>query len=234
MFYPYGGFYMDPTYGLVIIALLLSLAASFGVKGTFAKYSQVNNSRNMTGRDAARAILDRNGLYSTRIEHVAGDLTDHFDPRGNVIRLSDATYNSSSVAAVGVAAHEAGHAVQHAVGYRPIQLRNRVVPIANIGSTLSFPLFLLGLLLSIEPLALTGIIMFTAVLAFQLITLPVEFDASNRAIDVLYSTGMLSEVETKQASKVLKAAAMTYVAAVAATAIQLLRLVLLFNSRRRD
>ena len=231
MLYP---FMFDPTYILVIFALLLSLFASFGVKSTFSKYSGVRNARGMTGRDAAREILDRNGLYNISIEHVAGNLTDHYDPRANVIRLSDATFNSTSVAAVGVAAHEAGHAVQHAVGYRPIKWRNSVLPIANIGSTLSFPLFLIGLIMGLEKLSLAGIILFSAVLLFQLVTLPVEFNASSRALAILDSSGMLSDAEVRQAGKVLRAAAMTYVAAVASTALQLLRLVLLFNNRRND
>lgn len=225
---------MDPTYILVIIAFMLSLFASFGVNSTFSKFSNVKNLRGMTGRDAARQILDRNGLQSVTIEHVAGNLTDHFDPRANVIRLSDATYNSDSVAAVGVAAHEAGHAVQHAVGYKPIKIRNSFVPIANIGSSLSMPLFLIGLLMGADSLAFAGVILFSAVLLFQIITLPVEFNASNRALETLDSTGMLTVTEVKQAGKVLKAAAMTYVAAVASTALQLLRLLMIFNSRRRD
>lgn len=231
MIYP---IYYDSTYILVIIGFMLSIFASFGVKSTFSKYSGVYNSRGMTGRDAAREILDKNGLYSVGIEHVAGDLTDHYDPRANVIRLSDATYNSSSVAAVGVAAHEAGHAVQHAVGYTPIKLRNAFVPVVNIGSSLSMPLFILGLIMGREGLAFAGIVLFSAVLIFQLITLPVEFNASHRALVVLDSSGMLALDEVKQAGKVLKAAAMTYVAGVAATALQLLRLLLIFNSRRRD
>ena len=233
MMYPYG-YYFDPTYVLIIIAFMLSMFASFGVKSTFSKYSNVRNAKGMTGCGAARTILDRNGLYNIRIEHVAGDLTDHYDPRADVIRLSDATYNSSSVAAVGVAAHEAGHAIQHAVGYKPIKMRNAFVPAANIGSWLSMPLFVLGLILANDHLALTGVILFSAVLLLQLITLPVEFDASGRALKILDSSGMLSEEEVGQAKKVLKAAAMTYVAAVASTALQLLRLVLIFNNRRRD
>ena len=226
--------YYDSTYILIIIAFLLSMAASFGVKSTFSRYSGVNNMRGMTGRDAARQILDRNGLYSVSIEHVAGELTDHFDPRANVIRLSDATYNSTSVAAIGVAAHEAGHAVQHAVGYVPIKVRNAFLPVANIGSGISMPLFIIGLILNMYQLALTGVIMFSAVLLFQILTLPVEFNASRRALAVLSSSGILSDTEVKQAGKVLKAAAMTYVAAVAATALQLLRLLLIVNNRRRD
>lgn len=232
MLYPYG--YTDPTYVLVIIAFMLSMFASFGVKNTFSKYSGVRNLKGMTGSDAAREILDRNGLYNIRIEHIAGELTDHYDPRANVIRLSDTTYNSATVAAVGVAAHEAGHAVQHSVGYVPIKVRNAIVPAANIGSALSMPLFVLGLIMANNTLALTGVVLFSAVLIFQLVTLPVEFDASGRALKILDSTGMLTEEEVGQAKKVLKAAAMTYVAAVASTALQLLRLLLIFNNRKRD
>ena len=227
-------FYWDSTYILVVFAFMLSAFASLGVKSTFAKYQSVRNHRGLTGRDAARQILDRNGLYQVRIEHVAGDLTDHYDPRDNVIRLSDATYSSDSVAAVGVAAHEAGHAVQHAVGYRPIQVRNSIIPVVNIGSSFSMPLFFLGIILGSINLAYVGIALFSLVLLFQLVTLPVEFNASGRALTTLDSTGMLSQEETKQAKKVLSAAAMTYVAAVASTALQLLRLVLIANSRRRD
>lgn len=226
--------YYDSTYILIIIAFLLSMAASFGVKHTFSKYSGVSNARGMTGHDAARQILDRNGLYHVSIEHVAGELTDHFDPRANVIRLSDATYSSNSVAAIGVAAHEAGHAVQHAVGYAPIKARNAFVPAANIGSSISMPLFIIGLILNMYKLALAGVVMFSAVLLFQILTLPVEFNASRRALSVLSESGILSGTEVKQAGKVLKAAAMTYVASVASTALQLLRLLLIVNNRRRD
>lgn len=226
--------YYDSTYVLVVIAFFLSMFASFGVKRTFSKYNNIMNTRGITGRDAARQILDKNGLYNVSIEHVAGELTDHFDPRTNIISLSDATYNSASVAAVGVAAHEAGHAVQHAVNYKPIKIRNAFVPVANIGSSISMPLFLIGLIFNMYNMAFFGVVLFSAVLLFQILTLPVEFNASRRALKVLSSSGILSETETKQTGKVLKAAAMTYVAGVAATALQLLRLVLILNNRRRD
>lgn len=232
MNYPFG--YYDTTYILVIFAFLLSVFASFGVKGTFSKYDRIKNMRGITGRDAAREILDRNGLGNIAIEHIAGSLTDHFDPKANVIRLSDATFYSTSVAAIGVAAHEAGHAIQHAVDYKPIKMRNAVIPVANIGSSLSMPIFVLGLILGRTGLAFAGIILFSAVLIFQLVTLPVEFNASGRALSILDSTGMLSEKEVGQAKKVLTAAAMTYVAAVASTALQLFRLLLILNNRRRD
>ena len=207
-------YYFDPTYVLVIIAFLLTLFASMGVKSTFSKYNDV------------RQILDANGLQNIRIEHVSGDLTDHYSPNENVIRLSDSTYNSTSVAAIGVAAHECGHAVQHQVGYVPIKIRNGIVPIVNVCNTLSMPIFIIGL-------AMVGAILFGAVLVFQLVTLPTEINASRRAMKTLESMYLLEGDELTGARKTLTAAAMTYVAAVASTALQFLRLVLLAN-RRRD
>ncbi len=227
-------YYWDSTYILVIFALLLSMFASFGVNSTFNKYKKLKTQRGITGRDAARRVLDMNGLQHIRIERVSGNLTDHFDPRAGVIRLSDATYDDTSVAAVGVAAHEAGHAVQHAVGYTPIKVRNSIVPIVNIGNALSMPLFVLGLILGMTGLAYMGVILFSLTLVFQLVTLPVEFNASRRAISILDESMMLYEDEIGPAKKVLKSAAMTYVAAVAATALQLLRFLLILNSRRDD
>jgi Zn-dependent membrane protease YugP len=231
---PYYGFYWDPTYVLVIIAMALSLFASFGVKTTFTKYKKVRTLRDITGAEAARKILDMNGLQHIRVERISGDLTDHFDPKNNVIRLSDSTYADTSVAAVGVAAHEAGHAVQHATGYAPIKIRNSIVPVVNIGSSLSMPLFIIGLIMGSYGLAFAGVILFSLVLVFQLVTLPVELNASSRAIRILDETRMLYEDEVGPAKKVLKAAAMTYVAAVASTALQLLRLLLILNGRRDD
>ncbi len=227
-------YYWDPTYILVIFALLLSMFASFGVNATFNKYKKVKTQRGITGRDAARRVLDMNGLQNIRIERVSGNLTDHFDPRAGVIRLSDATYDDTSVAAVGVAAHEAGHAVQHAVGYTPIKVRNSIVPIVNIGNALSMPLFVIGLILGMTGLAYLGVILFSLTLVFQLVTLPVEFNASRRAILILDESMMLYDDEIGPAKKVLRSAAMTYVAAVAATALQLLRFLLILNSRRDD
>lgn len=227
-------FFYDNTYVLVLIGLLIAGLASMGVKSAFSKYAKVYAMRGYTGADAARKILDANGLYNVGIEHISGDLTDHYDPRANVIRLSDATYGSNSVAAIGVAAHEAGHAVQYAEKYEPIMIRNSIVPAVNICSKLSMPIFLLGWILGMGGLASLGIILFSGALIFQLITLPVEFNASRRAINILNSSAMLTEEELKGAKKVLKAAAMTYVAAALAAALQLLRLVLLNNSRRRD
>ena len=235
--YGYGtpfGYYFDPTYVLVVIAFILTLFASFGVKATFSKYDKVKNARGITGAEAARRILDANGLQNIRIEHISGDLTDHYSPNENVIRLSDATYNSDSVAAIGVAAHECGHAVQHKVGYFPIRLRNSIVPVVNIGNSLSMPLFLIGLLLNMTGLAMFGAILFGLVLVFQVVTLPVEINASRRAMKTIEGMSMLEDDELKGARKTLTAAAMTYVAAVAATALQFLRLLLILNNRRRD
>ena len=227
-------YYWDPTYVLVIAAMLLSMFASFGVNTTFNKYKKQKTARNITGAEAARRVLDMNGLQHIRIERVSGNLTDHFDPKAGVIRLSDATYDDTSVAAVGVAAHEAGHAVQHAVGYAPIKIRNSIIPVVNIGNALSMPLFLIGLLLNMLELAYLGVILFSLTLVFQVVTLPVEFNASRRAIAILDNSMLLYEDEIKPAKKVLKAAAMTYVAAVAATALQLLRFLLIIGSRRDD
>lgn len=226
-------YYFDPTYVLVIIAFLLTLFASMGVKSTFSKYNDVRSSRGITAASAARQILDANGLQNIRIEHVSGDLTDHYSPNENVIRLSDSTYNSTSVAAIGVAAHECGHAVQHQVGYVPIKIRNGIVPIVNVCNMLSMPIFIIGLILGLGRLAMVGAILFGAVLVFQLVTLPTEINASRRAMKTLESMYLLEGDELTGARKTLTAAGMTYVAAVASTALQFLRLVLLAN-RRRD
>ncbi len=224
-------YWYDSTYILVIFAFLLSLFASFGVKATFSKYSKVLAHNGLTGSMAARKILDMNGLYHIKLERVSGDLTDHYDPKAGVIRLSDSVYDSNSVAAIGVAAHEAGHAVQHATKYAPIAIRNSLVPIVNISTSLSMPLFFMGLIFGMTGLALLGVVLFSAALLFQLVTLPVEFNASRRAIKILDSGNMLYDDEVRGAKKVLKAAALTYVAAAAGTALQLLRLLLLV---RRD
>ena len=227
-------YYYDSTYALVLIAFVLSMFASFGVKATFSKYDKQRSRRGFTGFDVARKILDANGLYNIRIERVSGNLSDHFDPSAGVVRLSDSTYNSTSVAAIGVAAHECGHAVQHAQGYAPIKLRNSIVPVVNIGNSLSMPLFFIGLLMGLTELALVGALLFSLVLVFQVVTLPVEFNASTRAIDVVESMAILDNDEIKGTKKVLRAAALTYVAAVASTALQLLRLLMILNNRRRD
>ena len=232
---PYGFFYgWDPTYVLVLFAFILTLIASYGVKATFARYDKVKSSRGITGMEAARRILDANGLQHIRIERVAGNLSDHYSPKENVIRLSDSTYNSTSVAAIGVAAHECGHAVQYQKGYAPIKIRNSIVPVVNISNSLSMPLFFIGILMGSTNLAFAGAILFGVVLAFQVITLPVEINASRRAMQTLDSMYILEGKEIGGAKKTLFAAAMTYVASVAATALQLLRLLLIINNRRRD
>lgn len=230
MFFP---FYYDPTWIILLPALILSLWAQARVNSTFRKYSNVNNRFGYTGADAARRILDMNGLYNVRIERVGGNLTDHFDPKTNVVRLSDATYASHSVGAIGVAAHEVGHAIQHATGYSPIRFRNAIVPVVNICNMLSMPILLLGLFLSYT-LVEVGIILFSATVLFQLVTLPVEFNASSRALRTLEAQNMLAPDELKGASKVLKAAAMTYVAAAVSSILSLLRLILVFGGNRRD
>ena len=229
----YGYYGIDMSYiVLVMPAILFSLWAQTKVNSTFSKYQRVRCYSGYTGAEIARRILDENGLSDVRVERVSGSLTDHYDPTKRVVRLSDSVYASDSVAAVGVAAHETGHAVQHATGYGPLGLRNAIIPITNFGSKLSMPLILLGLLLNSYSLAMTGIIAFSMVALFQLITLPVEFNASRRAMRTL-SNGMLSDRELGGARQVLTAAALTYVAALLVSAMQLLRLLLLVN-RRRD
>lgn len=229
-------FYYDPTYLILLPAILLALYAQTKVKNTYAKFSRVSNRRGMTGAEAARRILDRNGLSGVRIERIAGNLTDHYDPRSNVVRLSQEVYDSPSIAAVGVAAHEVGHALQHNTGYYPIKLRNTVLPVAQIGSAIALPLVILGIIISaFEVLIPVGIILYAAVVAFQLVTLPVELNASRRALNTVYEVGFLDAEETAGAKKVLSAAALTYIAAAASAILQLLRLVLLAgNSRRSD
>ena len=224
-------FYFDPTWIILLPALLLSIWAQSKVNSTFKKYSQVSNRFGYTGADVARRILDMNGLFSVRVERVHGNLTDHFDPKKNVVRLSDTTYDSTSVGAIGVAAHEVGHAVQYATGFSPIKIRNAIVPAVNICNALSMPILLLGLFLSYTLVDL-GIILFSATVLFQLITLPVEFNASRRALSTLENQNLLDSTEIQGATKVLNAAAMTYVAAAVSSIASLLRLVLLFGNRR--
>ena len=226
-------YYYDPTYILVVIGFVLTLFASFGVNSTFNRYKNVGNRRGITGAMAARKILDANGLQNVQIVRIAGNLTDNFNPSTNTVSLSDSTFNSTSVAAIGVAAHECGHAVQHQQGYVPIKVRNGIFPVVRIGNVLSMPLFILGLILGLGKLAMFGAILFGLVLVFQIVTLPVEFNASIRAIKTLDSMYLLDEDELKGAKKVLKAAAMTYVAAAASTALQFLRLLLIANRRSR-
>lgn len=230
----YGMFY-DPTYILVIIGIVLALAASAKVKSTFAKYSKVRSVSGMTGADAAKRILNSAGIYDVRIERISGDLTDHYDPKNKVLRLSDSVYGAMSVAAIGVAAHECGHAIQDQKNYAPLRIRASLVPVANIGSMLAWPIIILGVVVgAFETLVPFGIILFSAAVLFQLVTLPVEFNASNRAISVLDSTGILGSEEIRYTKKVLSAAALTYVASAATAILQLLRLVLLFGGRNRD
>ena len=234
MYYGYG-FGYDPTYILIIIGAIISGLASLNVRGTFNKYSKIRNYRGYTANQVAEQILHSAGIYDVRIERIRGNLTDHYSPNEKVLRLSDATYGQTSVAAIGVAAHECGHAIQHQEGYAPLKLRAASVPLANIGSWISWPVIIIGLLLGYIGLAKLGIFLFTFVVAFQLITLPVEFDASARALRILDQDNILEGDEHKGATKVLKAAALTYVAALFATILQLLRLVLLVNGRsRRD
>lgn len=224
--------FYDPTYILVIPALIFAFIAQTLVKSTFKKYSNVYSVRGLTAADTARKILDENGLYDVRVERVSGELTDHYDPTVNVIRLSDSVYGSTSVAAIGVAAHESGHAIQHAVGYAPINIRNAILPFAQIGSQLAMPLVLIGLVISrFSFLINIGIIVYLAVVLFQLITLPVEFNASGRALKVL--DGILDPDENAKARKVLTAAALTYVAALFSALTTLIRLILVSNNRRR-
>lgn len=234
MFFP---MYFDPTYFLVLIGVALSLLASGKVKSTFARYSQMRNSRGLTGAQAAEQVLHTAGIYDVRIEQVRGNLTDHYDPRSKVLRLSDSVYGQTSVAAVGVAAHECGHAIQHAKGYGPLKLRSTLVPVANFGSKLAWPLIIFGLFISGESsriLINAGIIAFLGAVLFQLITLPVEFNASNRAIRMIADSGMMYGEEIKGAKKVLSAAALTYVASAATAILQLLRILILTGGRRRN
>lgn len=228
-------FYIDPYYLILVVpAILISLLAQIRVKSAFHKYSRIQNGRGYTGYDVARQILDLNGLSHVRIERVAGSLTDHFDPSANVVRLSDAVYQSDSVAAIGVAAHECGHAVQYQTGYFPIKIRKAILPATQIGSTLAFPLAILGLVFGFEPLVTLGIMLFSLVVLFQLITLPVEFNASRRALQTISQEHILeTEQEYKGARSMLTAAALTYVAAMIVALANLLRLILLANRRNR-
>lgn len=232
--YGYGyGYYMDWTYILVLIGAVLCMAASAKVNSTYRKYARVRSMSGMTGAEAAQRILNQNGIYDVRVEHIKGSLTDHYDPSAKVLRLSDSVYGSDSVAAIGVAAHECGHAVQHQQSYAPLKFRSALVPVANIGSRLGIPLILLGILFggAGSMLAQIGIWVFSAAVLFQIVTLPVEFNASNRAMHMLAQYGILGQQEVGHVRKVLGAAALTYVAAAASSILQLLRLVILFGNR---
>ena len=227
--------YFDWTYVIFVLpCAIFAMWASAKVNSTYAKYSKVYSKKNISAQDACRQILDANGLYDIRIGRVAGNLTDHYSPKDNVINLSDSVYGSTSVAAIGVACHEAGHAIQHAVGYQPIKIRNAIVPITNIGSSLAIPLILLGFLFpanGVPVLSYVGLGCFFFAVIFQLVTLPTEFDASNRALKALSSGGYLTSEELNGSKQVLMAAALTYVAALATALAQFLRLLVIVNSR---
>ena len=230
--YGYYGYYYDSSYFLVLIGAVLCIWAQFRVKSTFNKYAQVRSRTGMTGAQAAQKILQMSGIYDVRIEHIGGSLTDHYDPANKVLRLSDTVYGSTSVAAIGVAAHECGHAVQHDKGYAPLKFRSALVPAANIGSKAGIPLILLGAVLGMNQLLIQiGIWVFALAVLFQVVTLPVEFNASGRALAMLGNYGMMERDEVSGCKKVLSAAALTYVAAAASSILQLLRLVLRFSRR---
>ena len=231
------GFYYDPTYVMVLIGVVICMLASANVNRTFQKYSRIRSHSGMTGREAAERLLHANGIYDVTVQRVAGNLTDHYDPRNKTLNLSDSTYASTSVAAIGVAAHECGHAVQHANGYAPLKIRGSLVPVANFGSTLAWPLILIGFLIQGNASVLLinlGILLFSAAVLFQIVTLPVEFNASSRALKSLETNRILYTEEVADTRKVLRAAALTYVASAASAILQLLRLILISGGRRRN
>lgn len=233
MFY----YYFDWTYIFVLIGVVICMMASGRVNSVFSRYSRMRSHSGMTGREAAERILRRNGIYDVRVIHIPGNLTDHYNPGNKTLGLSDTVYNSSSVAAVGVAAHECGHAVQHSVGYAPLTIRGALVPVANFGSAISWPLILIGLLINGQMSALLinlGILLFSAAVLFQIVTLPVEFNASGRAVKALESSGMLYPDEISAVKKVLGAAALTYVAGAASMILQLLRLMIIGGRKNND
>ena len=231
----YNGFY-SASYLLVIIGAVLCLLASARVKSTYRKYAKVRSASGLTGAQAAEMILRRNGVLGVTVQHVAGELTDHYDPARGVVNLSDATYNSTSVAAIGVAAHECGHVMQHEQGYLPLRIRTALVPVANIGSNIGIWIVMIGVILGMNStLAMIGVYLFSFGVLFQIVTLPVEFNASRRALAMLQDYGMLGQTEIQGSRSVLSAAAMTYVASAAASVLQLLRLLMIVNGgRRRD
>ena len=232
-----GYYYWDPTYILVVIGAVICMIASARVKGTFNKYSQLRSMSVMNGAQVAQRVLQAAGIYDVQVRHVSGSLTDHYDPRTKTVNLSDPVYNATSVAALGVAAHECGHAIQHAKSYAPLSIRSALVPIANFGSMLAWPVILIGLLFNTRSSGLIidiGILLFSAAVLFQLVTLPVEFDASRRALVMLRTQGILADDELRYTRRVLKSAALTYVASAAAAILQLLRIILITNGRRRD
>ena len=232
-----GYYYWDPTYILVVIGAVICMIASARVKGTFNKYSQLRSMSGMNGAQVAQRVLQAAGIYDVQVRHVSGSLTDHYDPRTKTVNLSDPVYNATSVAALGVAAHECGHAIQHAKSYAPLSIRSALVPIANFGSMLAWPVILIGLLFNTRSSGLIidiGILLFSAAVLFQLVTLPVEFDASRRALVMLRTQGILADDELRYTRRVLKSAALTYVASAAAAILQLLRIILITSGRRRD
>ena len=227
----------DPTYLLVLAGALLCMVASGYLKSTYARYTRIQSGSGLTGKEVAERILYSQGIFDVTVEHITGNLTDHYDPRKKQVCLSDATYGSTSVAAIGVAAHECGHACQHHNGYAPLGLRSALVPAANLGSKIAWPLIIIGLLFNNNSSAIflhIGIIAFSLAVLFQIVTLPVEFDASSRALKILGSSGILTAEEVPMSRKVLTAAALTYVAGAASSVLQLLRIILLSNSRRRN
>lgn len=224
--------YHDATFILVLIGMGIVMYAQYKVKATFNKYDQLDTNNRVRGRQAAEFILQASNIHDVQVGHVSGDLSDHYDPRNKMLKLSDATYDSISVAAVAVAAHECGHAVQDATGYGFLKFRNAIVPLAQFGSSLAMPLILFGLFLNLLGLVQIGIALFSLALLFQIVTLPVEFDASHRALEILQSNGIFTPEEMPAARQVLRAAAFTYVAATLATALQLLRFIVLANGRR--
>lgn len=229
------GYYFDPTYILILVGMVLSLLASARVKATFSRYASLRCKAGYTGAQTAEKILNQAGIYDVRIEPIHGSLNDHYDPRSKVLRLSDSVFNQTSVAAVSVAAHECGHAIQHNTGYVPLNLRGALVPVANFGAGISWPLILIGLFIGNGSFLIQlGIILFSLSVLFQLVTLPVEFNASGRGLKILEQSGILYPDEMRPAKKVLGAAALTYVAAAAASILQLLRLLILFGGRRSD
>lgn len=234
--YGYGYRMFDPTIFLVLIGVVLSMAASAKVNSTYAKFSQVRSMTGLTGAEAAKRLLNSQGIYDVQVRHVAGKLTDHYDPRTKTVNLSDAVYGSTSVAAIGVAAHECGHAIQDNTEYVPLRLRAAIVSAVNIGATISWPVIIFGVLIGGlgSPLVMIGILLFSLSVLFQLVTLPVEFNASARAVRLLDSMGILKGQEVGYTKQVLGAAALTYVAAAAGSILQLLRLVILFGGRRDD
>ncbi len=233
--YGYYPMFYDPTYILVLIGIVITLLASSRVKSTYGKYAKVRSRSGLTGADAAQRILRASGIYDVRIERVAGQLTDHYDPRRRVLSLSEPVYGGSNIAAIGVAAHECGHAIQDQKEYVPLKLRGILVPVANFGSTLAWPMIILGIIVGgLESLITIGIFLFSFAVLFQIVTLPVEFNASKRAVLMLSQTGILYEEELNKTKKVLNAAALTYVAGAATAILQLLRLLLLFGGRNRD